>query len=288
MADKMIKHFVFMRFFNRQVPYYPYDVLDVDFLSKQLVVVNNAFRTLENQTNKNFELIFLVHEKFLAEKKYEFIFTTLRDSTILPLKFIKVKDYPLLVEDAFNGHDFVIQSRLDFDDFIRKDTIADTQSKVDVCDKIFAYGYCKGYTYVLSELYPYFNSYRNIGHHSILQSFIMKSSFAKNLPFIGIHNLPGIYNNMYNKYISHVSIKTSLKEFLENNGIAFSEDMFQQNTSTNAFIYFRNEFSQDQFAKAYHNPVEPPKGKNPITDEEITAAQLKSEFGFEYELKSIK
>ena len=275
-----------MRFFNRQVPVYPYDVLDTEFLSKQLPVVNNAFRTLENQTNQNFELVFLVHEKFLAEEKYQFIFSTLKDATTLPLKFVTIKEYPLLVVEAFNDYEYVIQSRLDFDDFIRKDLIADTQSKVDGCDKIFAYGYCKGYTYVCDELYPYFNPYRNIGTHSLLQSFVMKSSFAKNLPFIGIHNVAGIYKNMYNKYISHTQIKSSLKDFLEQNGLKFSEDMFQQNISDNAFIYYRNEFSQDQFV--CKNLVKPPANKKPLTSADITKQQLKEDFGFFHEVKSIK
>lgn len=284
MPDKTIKHFIFMRFFNRQVPSYPHDVLDVDFLSKQLFLVNNALRSLENQTNKNFELVFLVHEKFLTEKKYEFIFSTLKDSTVLPLKFVRVKDYPPLVIEAFNNYEFVIQSRLDFDDFIFKDAISDTQSKVNECDKILAYGYCKGYTYVWGELYPYFSLWNKVGHYSLLQSFILKSSFAKDLPFIGIHNLPGIFKNMYNKYISHTRIKTSLQDFLEQNGIEFTENMFQQNTTTDAYIYFRHEFSQDQFQE-WRNLVKPPKNKMPLTNKDITKKQLKEEFGFFYDVK---
>lgn len=170
MPDEKIKHFIFVRFFNRQVPTYPYDVLDVKFLFKQAVIANNALRTLENQTNKNFELVFLVHEKFLADEEYDLIRKMLRVSTKLPVKFMKVPNYPSLVIDAYDHYEFVIQSRLDFDDFIRKDTIQDTQNKVNECDKILAYGYCKGYTYVWEELYPYLSLYGNVGHHSLLQS----------------------------------------------------------------------------------------------------------------------
>ena len=289
MANPTIKHFIFMRFFDRKIRTYPFDIFDVNFLSKQLVLVNNAFRTLENQSNQNFELVFLTNEKFLTEKKYEFILSTLKNSTTLPFKFIPYKDYPYLVVDAMNEYEFVIQSRLDFDDFIHKDLVADTQNKINECDRILAYGYCKGYQYILGELYTYFCQYSLVGHHSLLQSLIMDSSFAKKLPFIGIHNLPGIYPNMYNKYISHTKIKNALKEFLESNGVELAENMFIQNISPKSFIYFRHDFSQDQF-QPWGNLISPLNIKNFTTkDDNITKKQLEEEFGFTgHELKSIE
>lgn len=288
-SDKKIKHVIVSRFFPQQDPRYPYNIFDVDFLSKQLnFAKNNALKSLENQTNKNFEFIFLVNEKFFSDPKYEFIFTELRNCTSLPLKFVKTHqavrgiawmytntEMPSLIKEMFNHYDFVIQSALDFDDFIYKDAIADTQSKVNECNGILSYGYCKGYTYFNGELSPYRQLFNGMGHHSMLQSLILKSSFAKNLPFIGIHSFV------------HTKFKPGMKEFLEKNGVAFSEDMFQQNASTNAFIYFRHKFSHnnlvtdpghlDKFSK-----------RRKITNEDITKEQLADEFGFHYELNSIE
>lgn len=274
MADKTIKHFIFVRFFYWQSPIFPYDVLDVSFLSKQLPLTKNLLSSMENQTNKNFELVFMLHEKAFSDKKYEFIFSMLQNFTILPIKFIRRNEQSRLVKEALDEYDFVINTRMDFDDFLYKDSVADTQSKVNECDNIILYGYCKGYTYVFGELYEHNALFHGIGHWSSFQSFILESSFAKKLPFIGI-------------YAQHHKFKPKLKDFLEKNGVEFSESMFQQNTSMKAYIYFRHEFSLDQFDKNSHNPVKKPNRKA-LTTTDITKKQLEDEFGFFYDLNSIK
>ncbi len=274
-SDKKIKHFIFSKFFPYQRRDFPYNVLDVNFLSKQLVLSNNILRSLENQTNKDFELVFIPNAKFFDNPKYEFIFTTLKNSTTLPIKFIKQRDIPGLIKDTYEKYDFVIQSRMDFDDFVYKNAVAETHSKVNECDNILAYGYCKGYQYIYGELYHCFSYWGGGGHLTILQSLILKSSFAKNLPFIVIDNF------------NHTKIKLSLKEFLEKNSVEFSENMFQQNISTDAYIYFRHEFSQQQLI------VHPGKSFNVsklklLSTADITKKELEEKFGFFHELKSIE
>ncbi|MBR4903244.1 MAG: hypothetical protein IKZ53_01075 [Selenomonadaceae bacterium] len=273
MSDKTIKHFIISRFFNFQRKGYPHNVLDVDFLSKQLPLAKNMLKSLENQTNKNFELVFFVNDKFVDDTKYEFIFSTLRDSTTLPLKFVKWADILRLVKEAYDNYDFVIQSRIDFDDFIFKDAIADTQSKVDDCENILSYGYCDGYEYICGELYIYDIKWGGIGHHSILQSLIIKSSFGKNLPFVYPYNF------------DHTKAKLNLKEFLEKNSMKFSDNMFQQNLSSKAYIYFRHEFSQQLLVT---NSTLKLPNKKKLTTADITKKQLEEEFGFFYDLNSIK
>ena len=274
MSDKKIKHFVFMRFFNEQSPKYPYNILDVDFLSEQIVLAkNNSLSSLENQTNKNFEVVFILHEKAFLDNKYEFIFSGLQNATTLSLKFIKWNEQSLLVNEALNEYDFVIQSRMDLDDFIYKEAVKDIHSKVINCDSILSYGYCKGYTYACGEICSYYHPFNNEGWIGIMGSLILKSSFAKNMPFISVH-------------FNHTKVKPAMKTFLEKNHVEFKENMFQQNTSTNAFIYFRSEFSRWIYefgsGKVYV------LNRNRIT-EGITKKQLQDEFGFSgYELKSIE
>ena len=278
MSNKTIKHFIFIRFFPNQDPKYPHDVLDVDFLSNQLdLAINNVLKSMENQTNQNFDLVFILNPKFFDNPKYEFIFSTLKNSTALSIIFVKTAEIPNLVKDAFNSYDFVIQSRLDFDDFMIKDAVEDTQNKVNECDNILGYGYCRGYLrHVNSELYPRYKFYDGIGHLGALQSLILKSSFAKNLPFIGIFNLV------------HTRLKTGIQDFVEKNGVEFSENMFQQNTSKVAYIYFKTEFSREHLVKKGTTKFKVPKYKKPLTTEDITKKQLEEEFGFYYEVNSIK
>lgn len=279
---KTIKHFVFSRFFNFEDPKYPHDIYDVVFLTKQLLLAQNMLKSLENQTNKNFDLVFIVNPKFFDNPKYEFIFQALQYATTLPLKFIKMNELPSLVKDAYEKYDFVIQSRMDFDDFIFKDAIADTQNKVNECDKILAYGYCKGCTYIYEKLYiqeilwVYDVNDGPTGHHSILQSLIWKSSFAKNLPFFGVYGG------------NHGKIKLRIKEFLEKNGLEFSENMFQQNVSDMAYIYFRHE---DSHWILTHNDGKPnikAPNRSCLTTKDITKKQLEEEFGFHLKLNSIE
>lgn len=271
-SPNKIKHFIFSRFFPYQDPNYPHDVCDVDFLKEQVLLVPNILRSLENQTCKNFELVFLANDNYFSDPKYEFIFTALKDTT-LPVKVIKKVDMVPLLKDAYDNYDFVIQSRLDFDDFMCKDAVADTQSKVNECDSVLAYGYCKGYEYIYDELYFFYNLIGDVGHHSLLQSLILKSSFAKKIPPIMIG-------------LNHSKIKILLKEFLEKNGIEFTEKMFQQNTSKNAFIYFRHECSYKLNLKKL-SQLKVPNPNSRLTTSYITKEQLKNEFGFFHELKSI-
>lgn len=273
-SNKTIKHFILSRFFNFQRRGYSHDVLDIDFLSKQLPLAKNMLSSLENQTNRNFELVFLVNDKFVDNPKYEFIFSTLQSFTTMPLRFMKMDDIPQMVKEAYDNYNFVIQSRMDFDDFVYKDAIADTQIKVDDCENILLYGYCDGYEYICGELYGYDLRRSEKGHHSILQSTILRSSFAKNLPFIHPYSF------------DHTKAKSILKEFLEKNGIEFSESMFKQNLSAKAYIYFRHEFSQQLLVT---NSVLKLPNKKQLTTENVTKKQLEEEFGFVgHELKSIK
>ena len=76
-------------------------------------------------------------------------------------------------------------------------------------------------------------------------------------------------------------------KFFKDNGIEFTESMFQQNFSTDAFIYFRHDFSQEHLAVKGGKPYNV-KGLTKLTTEDITKEQLADEFGFHCELKSIK
>lgn len=276
-SEKKFKHFVIIRFFTFDDPKYPYDIYDTDFLSKQLVLAkNNALPSLENQTNKNFELVFMLNDKFFDNPKYEFVFSTLKNSSALPLTFIKNSDRLQLIEDACNNYDFVITSRMDFDDFLFKDAVADTQSKVDECTDILTYGYCKGFTYIRGNLYNAFTTYKDLGHYGVLQSVILKSAFAKTIPFVGVYDF------------NHAKIKIRLKTFLEKNGVQFAERMFQRNTSVNAFIYIRHEFSHYILTNNAGKPVLKLPKEKPLTTADITKEQLAAEFGFHGELNSIE
>ena len=291
-VGKTIKHFIFVRFFTFEDPKYPHDIYDPNFLFKQLALANNILSSLENQTNKNFDLVFMVNSNFFENPKYEFIFSTLRNGTTLPIKFVKIpqeiksseggsfllydkSEIPSLIKVALNEYDFVIQTRMDFDDFIFKDAVADTQSKVNECNRVLLYGYCKGYLYALGELRTHINLWSERGHNSPFQSVILDSSAAGEMPLINI-------NKFY-----HDIFKKMLKEFLEKNGIEFSENMFQQNTSTRAYIYYRHELSH--WISCHNKWPLMVEDKDKLTTINVTKKYLEEEFGFTgYELNSIE
>ena len=271
-----IKHFIFIRFFEKVTPGYPYDVLSVDFLQNAVRLAQNPLGSLENQTNKNFEIVFFVNEKFFKEEKYAFIIPTLKNLTTIPTMFTEGKKSRSLVKKALNEYDFVIQSRLDYDDFVYKDAVADTQSKVNECKDLLMYGYCKGYSYLNGEILPNYYVWNGTGHHSILQSLILKSSFARDLPFI------------LGPWAGHYKIKISMAALLKKFGIEFREDMFQQNLSTNAFIYFQHELATFRsISKKLPTAVSMSVGHE-LTSKDITKKQLAEEFAFHLDLNSIE
>lgn len=275
MADVTIKHFVFSRFFPVQVQDYLYNVLAPNFLKAQLPLAKNILKSLENQTNKDFELVFIANPKYFDNPKYEFVFSTLQDFTTLPLKFIKPADVPALLKEAYEKYDFVIQTKMDFDDFVYKDAVADTQSKIDADKNMLTYGYGKGYIYSKNELYVFLPTERgyltnNDGYFSAFYSLILKSSFAKTLPVIN--------------GLNHAKVITNLKSIFEKNNIEFPENVYQRNDSINGIIYFRHESAREHLLG--HGKT---KGKKPLTNEDgLTKKQLEEDFAFFYDLNSIK
>ena len=273
MSDKTIKHFINVQFFHWQNPKYPYNIFDVDFLLSQIPLAQNIFRSLENQTNRNFEMIFRTHPDIFSDVKYKPVFAALEKSTSLPIKFVSKHNYQH-IKEALNNYNYVITSRMDFDDFVYKDAVAYIQDKTKDCEDILVHGYCKGYEYICGELYSHKNLWGGIGHLAIMQSLIVNSSFAKTIPFISINSF------------THEKFKTLMKEFLEKKGVEFRENMFEQNTSTDAYIYYRHNFSQE--LHRYGNTEFKIPERLPLTTANITKKQLEEEFGFFHELKSIK
>lgn len=289
-----IKHFILMRFFSFYDPRYPHNIYDVDFLAKNLnLAKNNGLPSLANQSSKNFTLLFLVNEKFFDNKKYKFIFKTLQDcctEAAIDFKFIKISpkrfvnkvpkyestELPALFKDAFNNYEYVIQSRMDFDDFLYKDAIADTQRKVDECETLLAYGYSKGYSYVNGELYSILKTFNHMGYLGVLGSMIMKSSLAKTIPFFTMFNF------------SNDKTKLFLENYCAKNGIEFSENMLQINTEVEAFVYYRHEDSHATETISKGDPTRKVRKLTPLTAADITKKHLAEEFACHLEFNQIK
>ena len=66
--------------------------------------------------------------------------------------------------------------------------------------------------------------------------------------------------------------------------------MFKQNTLANAYLYFRSEYSRVHLVRNGGNPAFKlsRETETPLTTNEITKKQLEEEFGFFYDLNSIK
>ena len=202
------------------------------------------------------------------------MFSALKEATDIPITFVNGtnNDFVRLINEAYAHYDFVIQTRMDIDDFVYKDAVIDTQTKVDECNGILWYGYCKGYMYSDKKLYVFPYLAQGLGHSSIFASLILESAFAEKIPFLGVYSF---YHHRVKKY---------LRDFLKKNGIEFSENMFQQNTSNNAYIYFRQEFSNDIIARGI-TAIKQLKANGGYLVENPPTEQLAKDFGFHYELE---
>lgn len=126
----------------------------------------------------------------------------------------------------------------------------------------------KGYTFLdrTKEFYRFYNIENTTGHWAIMSSLIYSTKYMKDKPTLNIYNM------------NHGRSKINLQNWCKKNSIEFNEAMFIQNTTTDAFIYYRpnNSYSEllDKRQKvAYKLPG--------YTNKKIERPQkLKERFGF--------
>lgn len=227
MITQQIKHYVIIRFF-------PIDlglgniITDINFTKKSL----NIFRTsclqsLLNQTNKNFEIIFLINDNAPIDVINEFIENVKKNYhiNIFPVKNCNITKYLYNVDK--NEYDWLITTRMDYDDLIYNEAANNIQEIVKSTKyDLLCHGYCKGCTMIDKDYEStclFFNEYNNVGAINIFQSLAIRTKY------IDKDN-----NTLFNiNQVSHVDFAARLNTSpIKNNCII-------QNKSDTTFCYMK-------------------------------------------------
>lgn len=222
-----IKHFILTRFLSVNWGFGDL-VFNPEFIHYHAELLkNNFFKTLENQTNRDFEIVIKIHDDIDLNKLKEIqnIDTPLKYTLIRRAdtdKFLNSYDY--------TNYDYCIVSRLDDDDFVRKDLIQDIQNQVSKCNSIYLYGYNRGYAAFddSNKVVEFERSYKQ-GHFSPLQSYIFNLSKTKNIisPYSIMHDSCLRFFTSY--------CKENKLEFNKNNDIGWGQDR--------CFIWYRHKYN---------------------------------------------
>lgn len=225
----MIKHYVIIRFF-------PIDlglgskIIEPGFIKKSL----NIFRTsclqsLLNQTNKNFEIILLVNDNAPIDVINEFIedIKIQYHIDISPVRYTNITEYLYNVNK--NKYDWLITTRMDYDDLIYNEATNNIQEIVKSTKyDLLCHGYCKGCTIINKDynlVYEYYNEYNNVGAINIFQSLAIRTKYIDN-----------DNNTLFNiLQINHIDFSQQLNVSpIENNIII-------QNKSDMTFCYMKTD-----------------------------------------------
>ena len=262
-----IKNIIITRYFNVDGVYGD-EMYTFQFLYKHFdTFKNNLINSLNNIDDNKFELIVLIHEKVNPET-VQFIkdleLQTKYYITILHLS--ELNDYVAKYNDQF---DYIVQSRMDFDDFVYKDVIEDINSQIFDTTTIKLYGYLKGFTYLerTKEFYRFYHIQNTTGHWAVMSSLIYSTKYMKDKPALNIYNM------------NHGRSKINLETWCKKNNIEFNDDMFVQNKTTDAFIYYRPSDSWSELMVKNQNIEYKLPG---YTNKKIERPQkLKEKFGFQ-------
>lgn len=150
MAYQLIyKHFILCRFamdLDKTI-----DWADADTFGRHLAMAKQAIvPTLENQTKKNFILVFLTHHD--TEENTDML-KGLTDK--FPVEVVNPVKEAVLTGGRIGNAEVVITSRLDYDDYIDREVVEHIQSLVKENPKAMLYGISTGCTYDMEEKQPY-------------------------------------------------------------------------------------------------------------------------------------
>ena len=201
----MIKHFIITRFmcenFDRPNDF----IFDDHFLQESfLIMKNHLLKSLSIQSNKNFEFIIMIHNEIDIEKvRFLYELKDCYDFKIVILRKNELHDY---INQFKEDYDYIITSRIDYDDHIYKTVVDDTQKRIDENYEVILYGLKNGVTVIDGEEEARFISlnYKGKGFFSVFETVIINTK--KNKKVFSVYDLGDhtrIYKTLKEKYLTY-------------------------------------------------------------------------------------
>lgn len=223
-----IGHYVITRFLSNSKLGFGERIFDEDVIQDRLSYLRTYFiPTMNNQTVKNFTVIFLINDKHdtknsgikeLYDMKLDMPFKVLKESEYM--KYIRYK-----TADAHKRK--LILTRMDDDDLVNYKAVEEIQKyAIEINNDIFSYGYNSGMILYEGKLYPFPTpSYRAQGYFSIFESVCV---WCESLwPDLNIYSYP------------HTTLKTDIRNYAKRHGL--NVDHAFERYSLENFVWIRHK-----------------------------------------------
>lgn len=230
-----IKHYIVIRF-------YCVDMMEKEKLFDNELLNNGVdvfekytLKSLENQSNKNFEIILLIHNE-IDDSVYPIqrLKSIQSDIKINVIRFSEYKDF---ISANLDSYDFLITTRMDHDDLIHNNAVKDIQSKCNLSIPLYFEGFDKLITMVNNDYEnscKFYPNYNGNGAINIFQSVILNLKFSHELR----------YNILS---LSHTNGKEKFIGWYVELGCEFNNSYFCINHLEDSSVYVKHEFNHSTY-----------------------------------------
>lgn len=233
-----IKHYIIIRFYCFNMMENE-KLFDYNLLHDGVNVFKHyTLKSLENQTNKNFEILFMIHNDISDDHAAIVELKSIKSN--ININVVHYKDVNEFINKNDNKYDFLITTRIDHDDLIYSDAVKEIQNKCNINIPLYYNGYVNGITMInnnFNDCYKFYPKY-NKGSISIFQSLIVnKKIFNKNLNIysLGQHNKQlDTFIDLYKNY-------------------KYNESYFNINNLEDAYIYVKHDFNHSSLVNPGFN-----------------------------------
>lgn len=233
-----IKHYIITRFLSVNFTRTTEELLTPEHIQYHMnLLKHNFLKTLENQTCKDFEIVIEVHD----ELKEEYIKELQSIPSSLKIHVVRRKDASEFI-NSFDKtqYDYCIVSRLDDDDFVRKDIVADTVSHVCDCENgILCYGYIKGYIGFdwTDKIVDMPDVRYACGHFSCMQSYIYDLRKISDITDVANCN--------------HTNVGNYLEQVCSSHGLTFDKEANFMVGPEHMYVWYRHGDTGTMFHPRY-------------------------------------
>ena len=214
-------------------------IFDDSFLQNSFnVMKNHLLNSLSIQDNKNFEFVILIHNE-IDKEKVSFLYG-LKNDYDFEITVIRKNELDKYISTFKDKYEFIITSRVDYDDHVYKTVVDDIQKRIDENYEVVLYGLKNGVTIIDGETEARFmtKNYGNRGFFSVFETVILNTKKVEN-----VFNIYSLGN--------HTKIYETLKNNYRKYGISNEESIKYQfdDTDETRYIWIRHKNSQSFIAK---------------------------------------
>ena len=232
-----IKHYVIVRFFCLDNTYNKHwlnkeQLFNQEFLDRNIKIFEKyLLKSLENQTNKNFEIIIMIHNEI--DEYHPSILRLKQIQSSIKLNIIRFNEIIDFLTNNINNYNYIITTKIDHDDLVYNGAVEEIQNKCNDSTPFYWMGYDKLITMISDnyfDTYKFYPNYNGVGAMSTFQSIIVNLKFIKNMKY-------------YCYGLGHLNNKDKFMKWFTDNNFEFKEEYYNVNHLEDSAIYIKHNFN---------------------------------------------